>query len=403
MPRRATRTDGGKHWSWPERSSDMTVRAEKRRGRRALVIDIPYRTPDGRWTRYRRDAVAATMASAREEERRIRERIGRTGSPFEPSARAESHRNEATFAQVVANYRRSFMQAKLKPTTRRGYEAVLEVHLLPRFGAQPISEIDGKAATELDLELASRKHRRGRGMKQSTRNNVQTILRSVLAFAVREGLIAGYPTGLPKLRRVRESVLEIPTDGDVRAILEAARAAPRRSLALMAYAGLRPNEVRGLRRREIKLEREEREVAGGFLTVRTGVSFGESHSPKTGERVVPIIRPLAELLAPLEGQKPDTLAALTSRGRPWGQYGLDQAFKRMASRLGYEGWSVYCLRHYAITSWLRAGVPVHVVQRMAGHKNLSTTQRYAHYVRADLREAAARIGNMLETVPAAPP
>lgn len=37
---------------------------------------------------------------------------------------------------------------------------------------------------------------------------------------------------------------------------------------------------------------------------------------------------------------------------------------------------MFCLRHYVITSWLRAGIPVHVVQRMAGHTNLSTTQRY---------------------------
>ncbi|TKC95239.1 site-specific integrase [Polyangium fumosum] len=35
-----------------------------------------------------------------------------------------------------------------------------------------------------------------------------------------------------------------------------------------------------------------------------------------------------------------------------------------------------CLRHYAITSSLRAGIPVHVVQRMAGHKHLATTQTY---------------------------
>lgn len=48
-------------------------------------------------------------------------------------------------------------------------------------------------------------------------------------------------------------------------------------------------------------------------------------------------------------------------------------------------------RHYAITSWLRAGIPVHVVQRMAGHVHLSTTQRYVHFLKADLEEAARRL------------
>jgi site-specific recombinase XerD len=82
---------------------------------------------------------------------------------------------------------------------------------------------------------------------------------------------------------------------------------------------------------------------------------------------------------------------MNEHGKPWGQYGLDQAFSRVRRRAGLEEWSVYCLRHYAITSWLRAGVPVHVVQRMAGHKHLSTTQRYVHHLKQDLEEAARRI------------
>jgi site-specific recombinase XerD len=50
---------------------------------------------------------------------------------------------------------------------------------------------------------------------------------------------------------------------------------------------------------------------------------------------------------------------------------------------------VYSLRHYAITTWLRKRVPVHVVQKMAGHSTLSTTQRYVHFLKADLEDAAA--------------
>jgi site-specific recombinase XerD len=70
---------------------------------------------------------------------------------------------------------------------------------------------------------------------------------------------------------------------------------------------------------------------------------------------------------------------------------------------------VYTLRHYAITTWLRKGIPVHVVQRMAGHRNLSTTQHYVHFLKTDLDDAARRLdeawgpqGNGGETAPAAP-
>jgi len=83
--------------------------------------------------------------------------------------------------------------------------------------------------------------------------------------------------------------------------------------------------------------------------------------------------------------------AVTDAGKPWGQYGLDQAFGRVRDRAGLAGWSVYSLRHYAITMWLRRGVPVHVVQKMAGHRNLSTTQHYVHFLKADLEDAARRL------------
>ncbi|MDI1435178.1 tyrosine-type recombinase/integrase, partial [Polyangium sorediatum] len=132
-------------------------------------------------------------------------------------------------------------------------------------------------------------------------------------------------------------------------------------------------------------------VGGGFVSVREGRSFGETHTPKTGQREVPVTPELGRLLAPVEAGAREELVAMTARGKPWGQSGLVQAFERVRDRVGLEGWSVYCLRHYAITSWLRAGVPVHVVQRMAGHKNLATTQRYVHHLKEDLEEAGRRM------------
>jgi integrase len=99
---------------------------------------------------------------------------------------------------------------------------------------------------------------------------------------------------------------------------------------------------------------------------------------------------------------PETCVALTAQGRPWAQSGLHQAFLRATTRAKIEGFTVYSLRHYAITLWLRAGVPVHVVQRMAGHKHLATTARYVHLLRGDLDEAALRIGNLLATASPTP-
>jgi site-specific recombinase XerD len=44
-------------------------------------------------------------------------------------------------------------------------------------------------------------------------------------------------------------------------------------------------------------------------------------------------------------------------------------------------------RHSYATSLLRRGVDIHVVQRLMGHSNITTTTRYLHLSDADLSEA----------------
>ncbi|MDC0748675.1 hypothetical protein [Polyangium mundeleinium] len=137
------------------------------------------------------------------------------------------------------------------------------------------------------------------------------------------------------------------------------------SFALMAYAGLRPNKVRALRRRDMLLRWDDDRPVGGFLSVREGRSHGELHTPKTGQREIPIAPEPARLLVPIDRGSRDGHLALNERSRPWGQHGLTQAFERVRDRAGLGGWSIYALRHYAITSWLRAGKRNLIVYRSA--------------------------------------
>jgi hypothetical protein len=76
------------------------------------------------------------------------------------------------------------------------------------------------------------------------------------------------------------------------------------------------------------------EPVGGFITIREGRSHGETHTPKTGQREVPISPDLARVLAPCMKGDRDGYVALNDRGKPWSQFGLDQAFGRLARRVG---------------------------------------------------------------------
>jgi integrase len=82
----------------------------------------------------------------------------------------------------------------------------------------------------------------------------------------------------------------------------------------MADAGLRPNEVRALRRRDFELRRVDNVAVGGFLGVREGRSFGQTDTPKTGQREIPLTPRLARLLADLEDAPKDAHVAVSTRG-----------------------------------------------------------------------------------------
>ena len=55
--------------------------------------------------------------------------------------------------------------------------------------------------------------------------------------------------------------------------------------------------------------------------------------------------------------------------------------------LGYEHLRRHDLRHTGLTWMADAGVPVHVLRKIAGHGSLTTTQRYLHLDERSITEA----------------
>ena len=108
-------------------------------------------------------------------------------------------------------------------------------------------------------------------------------------------------------------------DEQVAAILDEAVPSQRRAFILMAHAGIRPHEVRGVLWRDVTFCRNGHP---GILCVREGVSFGETHAPKTGQREIPLAPPLERNLAGTEKRPRDAHVALTVHGKPWGQFGI---------------------------------------------------------------------------------
>jgi integrase len=67
----------------------------------------------------------------------------------------------------------------------------------------------------------------------------------------------------------------------------------------------------------------------------------------------------------------------------------------VVTKLGYEQLKGHSLRHTGLTWMADAGVPVHVLRKIAGHADLSTTQRYLPLIASPLRGAGELLSKHL--------
>ena len=356
------------------------VRIEKRRGQRGVVIDTYYRKKDGTLARYRRDASVQSLLAAEREERRLRTKLAADGAVIIDDAGDRRSSTTPTFEQVAREYFEVFAPSHLKPTSIAGYQRVVNGVLIPKLGMTPIDRIEPLAIRQIDADLVRR------GRSGSTRRNVQSVLRSILRrYCVEAGLSRRAAQAARAAARGRQGDAGDQRRGAREAI---AAAEPHERLAIMlgAYAGLRAGELRGLRWCDVDLD-------DGHLVVRRNLCRGVVSTPKSGhERMVPIVPALrAELEAQKRGRLEDPVSRGV-RGTLWPEYGLLKAFRSACKRAGVPSYRFHDLRHAFVTGVFRAGGSAPVVQALAGHLHLTTTQRYAHADRSDLAAAMAAFG-----------
>lgn len=372
----------------------MTVRTENRRGLRRLVIDITYRNQDGQHTRFRQDAQVQTVPGARAEDARRTMLLAVTGAPFErpmppieddepPSTRPKREKpveleTTITFSEAADRFLALYAETRLKPSTRRGYRSVLETLLVPRLGKRDLLEIDATMVRELDRDLLKKK------AQPSTRRNVQCVLRSVLRFAIEQGLADELPK-MPPLPRVGATVTMAMSDEEVDRVLDEVPDAYQLAFGLSRYAGLRAGEVRGLRWGDVDL-------AKNVIVVRRARCCGVEAPPKSGhERLIPIHPTLREMLEAETVESSKHYVTGPSPETPWTEFALGHAFSRACKKTKVEGFRLHDLRHWFVTTLFRVGNSAPVVQRLAGHAHLITTQRYAHATLEDLETGIRRM------------
>ena len=260
-----------------------------------------------------------------------------------------------------------------KPSTLRGVESNLRSKLLPEFGNLPLDRI-APTAVEDWFDRCS-------VMAPGAANAALSLLRQIMNHAVASGVVATNPARharknpRPRLTRFLSAaeIVRLHEELDRCVAERPAWEAQADIIRLLLYTGSRKSEIKNLRWSEVDGD-----------TLRLADS-------KTGPRTVHLS---ADARAVIDRQRrgtgPFVFPSPVDPGRPRGN---DlKLWYLVRERAGLSGVRLHDARHTYASHAVMKGVPLPVVARLLGHRQLRMTMRYAHVGDREVIEAAERIG-----------
>lgn len=178
---------------------------------------------------------------------------------------------------------------------------------------------------------------------------------------------------------------------EVQRLIAQASNPKHRTMLMTTYAGgLRLNEVLHLHVHDIDSARMTIRVEQG--------KGGQDRYTVLSARLLDALRAYWRVARPSEWLFPGKDGA-----QPLDPSGLQRAYSVAKRRAGItKPGGIHALRHAFATHLLEAGVDLHTIQRLLGHKSITTTTRYWHLTHAALTTQGARL-ELLAEFPPLPP
>jgi integrase len=358
----------------------------------------------GRAYQFSLDAELGYHIKTKEEAEAIADRLRgeiRAGTFVRASERRQAAAVPAVTADAVTLevFSDKYLTHKVKPSGKATWtndqHMLAQLAEFQRADGSRLGDAGLGTITEDDLE-AFHASLRAKGRAASTLNQYVQVLKDAFRWATKKGYLTRNPITedaalkrskiAQRSRRLVADVYDkdgkLKTPGEERRLLEATTKNPgmQRLIIAALETGARRGELLALQWAQVDLKR-------GELTIK-----GET-AKDAETRVLPISTRLAGVL---------TMATIDPAGKEYaadayvfgdcGQHvkNVKHAWGNACTRAGLTDLHFHDLRHEAASRWLEAGWPIHHVQEMLGHANVSQTSTYLNAGRLGLRDSMQR-------------
>jgi integrase len=260
-----------------------------------------------------------------------------------------------------------------KPSGIASKTSILRLYLIPAFGRRRLDAIKSEDVQRLKAQLEIK--------SPKTVNNILAVLSILLKKAVEWDVIERMPCRI-KLLPIEKGAAAFHDFEEFERLVDVARAIDQQTylIALLGgEAGLRFGEMIALEWRAVDLAKRQ-------LCVCRSDWNGQVGTPKGGrQRYVPLTRRLTAALAEHRHLTSKRVFCQDDR-MPFTRL-IVQGRMLLAARRANVRRGVHILRHTFCSHLSMRGAPPKAIQELAGHADLTMTQRYMHLSPAALDAA----------------
>lgn len=315
-----------------------------------------------------------TAEEARKEAKLVHADVARGA---DPSADRKARLRSPTVRELGERFITDHVQLHLKPSTQYDYSNMLRKVIYPTLGSIKVSEITFDDIAAFHLKRRETPYQANRGV----------MLMSKM-FNLAEDW--GYrPMNTNPTRRVKKypevEKKRYLNEGEQERLGQIlADALEKGEITRYVFAVFYLLLLTGCRLSEIQ------KLKWAYVT-RTHLELPDS---KTGRRRIPLPREAHNLLQSLDRREGNPYVILGDHQH--GHYNdLQKPWRKIRAKAGLEDVRLHDLRHTYASVAVMNGIDPFMLKEILGHKNLSTTLRYAHLSDDAVQKAAGQIANRL--------
>ncbi|NLZ10932.1 MAG: tyrosine-type recombinase/integrase [Alcaligenaceae bacterium] len=337
---------------------------------------LRYRDPRGKQRQFR---IADTRDLSLEQARKRADELrGQIATGLDPAMKKAEYQAVPTLEAFVQERYLPFVKGYKRSWSTD--ESLLRNHILPRFGKRHLDEI-----TKQDI-VTMHHERKKAGAAPGSANRLLILMRYIFNLALKwetpgieKNPTAGVPT-FEENNKIERCLSPEDTERLFAAVDKSPNPMLRHIVALLILTGTRKREVLDARWEDFDLEKQLWRIP----TTKTGKA---RHVPLSGGALYVLARVRETLhLHHLPTTGKAWLCPNLATGLPYVSFFA--SWNTARRKAGLSKVRIHDLRHTFASLLINSGRSLYEVQKILGHTQVRTTQRYAHLQQETLIEAA---------------